>query len=400
MVCWLPLYHDMGLIGCWLLSLSLGFRMISLSPLAFVRRPKRWLQAITEYRGNLSPAPNFAFELCLRRVRDRELEDFDLSSWRVALNGAEPVNPETVERFSERFGRCGFRARALLPVYGLAENSLAVAFPAADSLPRIDAIDRDAFHRRGHAVPVEPGQVKAGESSVLRFVSVGEPIPGNEIRLLDDGGKPVPERVEGHVQFRSPSATRGYYKNPEATAAIFTEDGWLDSGDRGYVADGDLFITGRTKEMILKAGRNVYPAEVEALATEVDDVRKGCVAAFGVPGALTGSEDLVVVAETRVKDPEILRKLATEIKKRVHAGIEISPDVVELVPPRTIPKTPSGKLRRATTRDRFLDGALIPKRLPAWMQVARLAGAAAGALLGAWLWRKSHPPDWEDSAED
>ena len=382
-VCWLPLYHDMGLIGCWLFSVCFGLRMISLSPLAFLRRPRRWLEAVTAYRGTLSAAPNFAFELCLRRLKDADLEELDLSSWRVALSGAEPIDPDTIERFSERFGACGFRRETMLPAYGLAENSVAVTFAPLAEAPRIDRVEREAFQRRHRAVAAADG-----DAGALRFVSVGRPIPGNEVRLVDDRGRPVSERIEGEIQFRGPSATAGYYRNPEASAAIRTADGWIRTGDKGYLAGGDLFITGRLKDVIIKAGRNLHPSEVESVAASVDGIRKGCVAAFGVPSERTGSEDLVVVAETRLlKDPEVLRRLASEIKRRVAAEVKVSPDAVELVPPRTIPKTPSGKLRRAETRERYLSGSLEPRRRPVWFQVLRLAGAGAGAYLLAWLWR-------------
>ena len=207
------------------------------------------------------------------------------------------------------------------------------------------------------------------------------------MRLVDAKGRPAGERVEAEIQFRGPSATAGYYRNPKATAAIRTADGWLKTGDRGYLADGELYVTGRVKDMIIKAGRNLHPPEVESAAAAVDGIRKGCVAAFGVPSARTGSEDLVVVAETRQQDPEALRRLASEVKRRVAAEVRVSPDAVELVPPRTVPKTPSGKLRRAETRERYLAGALTPRRLPVWVQVLRLAGAGAGAFLLARLWR-------------
>ncbi len=384
-VSWLPLYHDMGLIGCWLFALLNGLKMISMSPLAFLRQPKRWLQAVSDYRGTLSPAPNFAYELALRRIRDRDLEGLDLSSWRWALNGAEPVSPETVERFCQRFAPCGFRKEALKPVYGLAENAVALTFPAADEPPRIDRVDRETFQVERRAVPAAGGE---DDAAALRFVSVGRPIAGNEVRVVDDDGGAAPERMEGGIEFRGPSATPGYFRNPKATAAIRTRDGWIRTGDRGYFADGDLFITGRSKDLIIKAGRNIHPTEVEAAAAEVDGIRKGCVAAFGAPGPESGREELVVVAETRTKDPQTRARLVAEVRRRVHSIVRVAPDAVELVPPHTVPKTPSGKLRRVECRDRYLDGRLTPRRPPAWVQVARLASAAAAATLATWLWRR------------
>ena len=385
-VSWLPLYHDMGLIGCWLFALYHGRKMISFSPLAFLRRPKRWLRAISDHRGSLSPAPNFAYELALRRVHDRDLEGIDLSSWRWALNGAEPVSPDTVERFCERFEPYGFRRETFKPVYGLAENAVALTFPAADEAPHVDRVEREAFERHRLAVAVGSSDDSDGPEP-LRFVSVGRPIADNEVRVVDDGGSAAPERVEGNVEFRGPSATVGYYRDAKATAAIRTADGWTRTGDRGYVADGDLYITGRSKDLIIKAGRNIHPTEVEAAAVQVDGIRKGCVAAFGVADAGGGREELVIVAETRKKDPQVRARLAAEVRRRVSAVLEVAPDVVELVPPHTVPKTPSGKLRRGETRARFRAGELTPRRPPVWLQVVRLGAAALAATGIAWIWR-------------
>ncbi len=381
-VSWLPLYHDMGLIGCWLFALYQGLEMVCFSPLDFLRRPKRWLRAISEYGGTLSPAPNFAYEFCVRRIHDRDLEGLDLSSWRVALNGAEPVNPETVERFCSRFGAVGFQKGAMLVAYGLAENAVALSFPPLGRPPRIEAIERDTFHREGRAVLVEED---SGEDEPLRHVSAGRALPDNEIRLVDDEDREIPERVEGNIQFRGPSMTGGYYRNPEATAAIRTADGWTRTGDRGYVADGELFISGRRKDLIIKAGRNLDPAEIEALAAEVDGIRRGCVAAVGVSNPATGSEDLIVVAETRKKDPATRRRLAAEVRSRISRATKVSPDEVVLVPPRTVPKTPSGKLRRAETRGRYLSKTLTQRRPPTWVQIARLAAGAGWVALVAFL---------------
>jgi acyl-CoA synthetase (AMP-forming)/AMP-acid ligase II len=383
-VSWLPLYHDMGLIGCWLFALCHGLEMVCFSPLDFLRQPKRWLKALSEHGGTLSPAPNFAYELCVRRVRDRDIGGLDLSTWRVALSGAEPVNPETVERFNRRFRPYGFHEEAMIPAYGLAENAVAVTFKPLGSKTRFDRIEREAFQREGRAVAASG----ADGDEPLRFVSVGRPIPRNEVRIVDDEDEAVGERVEGNIQFRGPSATPGYYRNPQATAAIRTADGWTRSGDRGYLAEGDLFITGRRKDLIIKAGRNLDPAEVESLAAEIDGIRKGCVVAFGVTNPGTGSEDLVVVAETRSTSLEARKKLGSEVRRRVREVVRVSPDEVVLVPPRTVPKTPSGKLRRGETRERYLSKTLTQRRPPAWVQVGRLAAGAGASVLLAWLWRR------------
>ncbi len=360
-VSWLPLYHDMGLIGCWIFSLCFGLKLVVCSPLAFLRRPERWLRMIHEHRGTLSPAPNFAYELCARKVPERALAELDLSSWRVALNGAEPINPETVAHFIRRFGPCGFRAEAMLPVYGLAECSVALTFPPLGRPPRMDAIQRAEFVRSGHAVPAA-----ADDPAPLRFASVGAPLPGNELRVIDDSGRPAGERVEGRILFRGLSAMSGYYRNREATQAILV-DGWYDSGDLGYQANGELYVTGRVKDVIIKAGHNIYPHELESAAAEVTGIRRGCVAAFGITDPVHATERIVVVAETREKKDEAKARLRTELVHRL-AKLGHPPDEVMLVKPQAIPKTPSGKIRRAECRRLYLQGTLGKRRAPGWLR--------------------------------
>ena len=294
---WLPLYHDMGLIGTWLFCMHHGIPLALQSPLAFLARPERWLWSIHRHRATLSPAPNFAFELCVRKVPDHALEGLDLSSWRVALNGAEPVSPETIDRFVERFAPHGFRREAMMPVYGLAESAVGLCFPPVGRAPRVDRVARVAFEQDRRAAPAE------GEGAgALQFVSVGTALPGHEVRLVDDEGADVAERTVANLIFRGPSSTAGYYRKPEATAAITRPGGWLDSGDLAYRAEGEIFITGRRKDLIIKAGRNLVPQEIEELAASVPGIRRGCVVAFGVSRPELGTESLVVVAETRATD--------------------------------------------------------------------------------------------------
>ncbi len=388
-VCWLPLYHDMGLIGCWLFCLYYGLPLAVTSPIAFLRRPQRWLRMIHEHRGTLSPAPNFAYEMCVRRVDDRALDGLDLSSWRVAMNGAEPVSPETLARFTARFAPYGFRPEALMPVYGLAESAVALSFPPVGRPPRVDAIRREPFVRRQLAVPAD-----VHDPAPLRFVSVGQPLSEHEVRLVDADGQPVPERVEGRLQFRGPSAMRGYYRNPEATRAILGDglrdgpcdglvDSWLDSGDLAYQADGELHITGRIKDIIIKAGHNICPQELEEVAGEVKGVRKGCVAAFAVADPEHGTERLVLVAEIRKTRPATRAQVRAEIMRQL-ARLGHPPDELLLVPPQIIPKTPSGKLRRDACRRLYLGGELTRARPPAWWQLFRLTLKALAATLRNW----------------
>ncbi len=364
-VSWLPLYHDMGLIGAWFAPLCFGLPVVVMSPLAFLTRPERWLRAIHRHRATISPAPNFAYELCARKISDEELAGLDLSSWRAALNGAEQVRPETLERFAARFARCGFRREALQPVYGLAEASLCVSAPRDGAGYAVDRVERATFEKDGRAVAAAKT-----DSAALEFVGAGRAIPGMDVQIVNREGRPVGDRIEGRLWFRSASATQGYYRNPEATRGLVREDGWLDSGDLAYQVDGELFITGRAKDIIIKGGRNLYPHEIEEVAGRVSGVRTGCVVAFGAPDEKSGTERFVIAAETRnAADRE---RLTAEITRQVTEALGIPPDRVELLPPHSIPKTSSGKLRRSETRRLYLAGELGRQR-PVWMQIARLA---------------------------
>jgi 1-acyl-sn-glycerol-3-phosphate acyltransferase len=391
-VSWLPLYHDMGLIGSWLFCQTKGLPIAIQSPLSFLARPERWLWTIHERRGTLSAAPNFAYELCARNVKDEAIVGLDLSSWRCALNGAEPVSPETLERFTARFSAYGFRPGAMLPVYGLAENSVAVAFPPPGREPRIDRIARQPFEAEGRAVVAGEG-----DASALRFVSVGRALPEHEVKIVDDAGRTVDERRMGRLAFRGPSMTSGYYRKPEATAAMTLEGGWLDSGDLAYVAEGEIYVTGRRKDLIIKGGRNLVPQEIEEAAAKVRGIRRNGVAAFGAIHAEQGTERLVVVAETRVRPGEAQDRLMREVTDRVAAAVDVPPDVVALVPPGSVPKTSSGKVRRAATRELYLSGQLghaprVPLALRARLYAAALlqalqprAARLVRGLYAAWL---------------
>ncbi len=369
-VSWLPLYHDMGLIGAWMGSLYFAMPLALMSPLAFLTRPERWLWAIHRFRGTLSAAPNFAYELCLKKVDDEAIEGLDLSSWRASLNGAEPVSAETIRRFTERFAAFGYRRRTMMPVYGLAECSLALAFPPPEDEPVVDTVDREALSREGRALPAAED-----EPSALRFVGCGFALPDHEIRIVDETAVEVGERQEGRLEFRGPSATSGYIRNPEATRRLFNGD-WLDSGDRAYIAEGQVFITGRAKDMIIRAGRNIYPQELEEAIGAVAGVRKGCVAVFGSTDPATGTERLIVLAETRDTDEEARDRIERDIQDLAVELVGTPADDVVLAPPHTVPKTSSGKIRRAAGRELY-EGGGARRRGPVWWQVARLALAGA-----------------------
>lgn len=378
-VSWLPLYHDMGLIGACLGSLCVGYPLVVMSPLAFLARPGRWLRAIHRYRGTLSAAPNFAYELCCRKIDDAEMAGLDLSSWRMAFNGAEAVNPDTVMRFQGRFAQFGFRPEAMVPVYGLAESSLGLLFPPVGRAPVIDRIRREPFERHCKALSAAPA-----DPSPLRFVACGRPLPGHPVRIVDEIGLEVGERVEGRLEFKGPSATSGYYRNPEETRRLFRGD-WLDSGDRAYMAEGDVYVTGRVKDIIIRGGRNIYPHELEDAVGALAGVRKGCVAVFGSPDPQSGTERLVVLAETRETDAAARNALRERISNIVLDVLGEPPDEVVLAPPHTTLKTSSGKIRRSATRERYEAGLVGARSRAAWWQVVRLIMRAALPQARRWL---------------
>ncbi len=372
MVSWLPLYHDMGLIGAWMAPLYCGVPVAVMSPLAFLGRPSRWLQAINRHRATMSPAPNFAYELCVRKITDAELEGVDLSCWRAALNGAETVRADTLDRFATRFAAHGLRRESLTPVYGLAEATLAVSIPKSGRGYRVDRIDREAFESQGRAIPAAENQ------PILEFVGAGKPLKDVEVRIAASDGRDAGERVEGQLWFRGAAATSGYYRNPEATRQIMRGDAWIDSGDLAYRVDEELFITGRVKDVIVKGGRKLYPHEIEDAAGRVKGVRTGCVVAFGAPEERSGTERLVVAAEIRRGEGGEASRIKAEITSAVNDAMGVPPDVVELLASQSIPKTSSGKLRRSETRRLYLERQLGKKRAPPWVQIAKLALATAG----------------------
>jgi len=368
-VSWLPLYHDMGLIGMWLGALYFGVPVTLMSPLAFLSRPSRWLWSIHTHRATISAAPNFAFDLCARKIADEELAGLDLSSWRVAVNGSEAVSPETIERFTRRFGPYGFKAEAMCPAYGLAEASVALTLGPLRRPPLVDRIAREPFERAREIRPAS-----ADDPRALCFVSCGWPLRDHDVRIADTSDQPVGDRCEGRIQFRGPSVTRGYFRNAAATRAAM-HDGWMDSGDLGYQAGHDLFITGREKDLIIQGGRNICAEEVEAITSTVPGIRPGCVAAFGIPDPATGTERLVVVAEMRARDRQPRESLQRAVRDRLVDGIGGPPDVVVIADPHAVLKTPSGKIRRAATRDAYVTGTLGAHPSIAGQRVRLLAGA-------------------------
>ena len=369
-VSWLPLYHDMGLIGAWLGSLYYAMPLVIMSPLSFLSRPIRWFEAIHQYRGTMSAAPNFAYELCLKRINKDDLKGIDLSCWRLAFNGAEAISPSTLLSFAECYSETGLRMESLTPVYGLAESTVGLAFPPLHRGPLIDRIQRTPFSKTGHAIPADKDDTNA-----LQFVACGQPLAGHQIRIVDEDSRELPDRDEGRVQFKGPSSTQGYLNNPEATQKLFDHE-WLDSGDLGYIAEGDIYITGRSKDIIIRAGRNIYPHELEEYIAGINGIRKGCVAAFGATDTQSGTEKLVILAESYEHDTTRTQQLRVEINTVTTELIGTPPDDIVIAPPHTVLKTSSGKIRRSACRALYEHGKLGQTQHAVWHQFMNIAFSA------------------------
>jgi 1-acyl-sn-glycerol-3-phosphate acyltransferase len=365
-VSWLPLYHDMGLIGAWLGCCYFGARLYVMSPIAFLVRPATWLWTMHKYRATFSGGPNFAFELCASRIPDEDLQGLDLSSLRFVVNGAEPISPQTLRKFTERFAKYGMNRGVPSPSYGLAENCVGLCFPPFGRGPKIDRIKRESLAKRGYAEPAD-----AADADAIEMVACGHPIEKNEVRIIDDAGRELGERQEGMLEFRGPSMTKGYFRNEQKTRELF-HDGWIKSGDRAYIAEGDIHITGRVKDIIIRAGRNTYPHEIEEQISAIPGIRKGGVAAFGSPDPETGTERLIVMAETKETNPDARAKLVAAAHEVVTAIAGSAADDIVLVPPRGVPKTSSGKVRRSSAKELYETGRTDVKEYGVWLQIARL----------------------------
>ena len=368
-VTWLPLYHDMGLIGCLLSAVTFPGRLVLLGPEVFLARPALWLRALSRHRGTISPAPSFAFGLCVKRVRDVDLAGVDLSAWRHCLNGAEPISAAGIDRFVERFAPVGFRREAMMPVYGLSEAALAVTFTSPVGAKRALGVDPDALAATGRARP-----------GARVIVSVGAPVPGAEVEVRAADGRPVAPREVGRVWVRAPFVMRGYFDRPEATARALRE-GWLDTGDLGFVDGGELFVCGRARDVVIIRGANHAPQEFEEALDAVEGVRVGCAVALGYAPPDADGEQLLVLAETAAPSDELARRAAEAVAARTG----VRPHAVELLAPGTLPRTSSGKLRRAEALRLYLTGSLRPPApsgaLALGVEVARSAVGFARARL-------------------
>jgi fatty-acyl-CoA synthase len=349
---WLPLYHDMGLIGLLTTSMTSGTDFVLAAPQDFLASPGRWMEWMSEYRATATAGPNFSYALATRALRRLAPGTLDLSRVRIALNGAEAVDPSVVEAFIAAGAPQGLQPGAAFPAFGMAEATIAVTFPRPGQGLRTDPVDRRVLETDDYAAPADP------EGPGTRHqVLLGRPVPGLEIRVVDpETGHVRREREVGELEIRGTSITPGYYRRPDATEASF-HDGWLRSGDLAYLVDGELVICGRIKDLIIVGGRNVYPEDVERAVAGVEGVRAGNVIAFAVYGR-KGKEALVVVAESREGDVDSLRQA---VAGRVRDVVGLPPEEVVLVEPGTLPKTSSGKLQRSLCRARYQEGVLQPR---------------------------------------
>jgi acyl-CoA synthetase (AMP-forming)/AMP-acid ligase II len=339
---WIPLYHDMGLIDAFLLPLLCGCPTVLIPTTDFIREPRLWLEALDRYGGTISWAPNFAYALCVQRIREEQLAGLDLSRWRLAINAAEPVLARTLHEFAQRFVAYGFRPEAMTPAWGLAENvTIATALPPGRR-PRIETIDRRALASEGVARPTDGAGIES--------VAIGRCLPRCSVEIRD-GDRVLGERQVGEIWLRSDSLFEGYHRDPELTARMLS-DGWLNTGDRGYLSDGDLFFMSRAKDLIVIAGEKYAPHDIETAINQVEGVREGCAVAFGVLDPDRGTEGVAAIVETKLATPEELEALARAIRSRVTRATGLALRHLKLVPPGGIQKTTSGKLARAATRDR------------------------------------------------
>ncbi|MGH3917698.1 MAG: fatty acyl-AMP ligase [Pseudonocardiaceae bacterium] len=346
MVSWLPLFHDMGMVGFLTVPMALGLELVKVTPADFMSRPLLWAELISRHRGTVTAAPNFAYALLARRLAGTD-ERFDLSSLRFALNGAEPIDPAAVRAFTAAGARFGLLEGCMVCAYGMAEATVGASFPPGGIGMQVDTVDADALEARRVAVPAGPS-----DRHVRAFPRLGSPLPGLEVQVVAENGRLLMEREVGRIRLRGDSVTREYL-TVEGARPTQDPDGWLDTGDEGYLADGDVVVCGRRKDVIIMGGRNVYPTDIERAAGLADGVRPGNVAAVRLDAGARRESFAVAVESNRAGDNEAERILRKEVISRVVDAIGLRPGAVVVLPPATLPKTPSGKLRRAAARDRI-----------------------------------------------
>jgi len=345
-VSWLPFYHDMGLVGCLLTVMAAQRSIDYLDTREFAMRPRRWLELMSQSKATIAYSPPFGYDMCARRVRPGDIASYDLSHWRVAGIGAEPIHPEVPARFAEMLAPAGFNANALVPSYGMAEASLAVSFSPVGKGIVVEWIDADELSENLLAVP-------AVEGTGTGFVRCGGPLPGHELEIWNDAGEHLADLHVGRIMVRGPSVMSGYFRQPEKTASVLADDGWLDTGDIGYVVDGEVVVTGRHKDMIIVNGRNIWPQDIEHIVERQPELRSQDASAFSVPGP-SGAEVAVVVVQCNTVDPEAREALVHRIRRELIEELGIT-CLIELVPRHTLPRTSSGKLSRSATRRGYLE---------------------------------------------
>lgn len=378
-ISWLPLYHDMGLIGFVIAPIYHRNPITFLPPLLFLKRPARWLEAVSQYKGAISFGPNFAYALCVKRIKESEIQGLDLSSWRIAGCGAEPIRAENLRAFAHKFAPIGFDEKALMACYGLAESTLAVSFSLGDGVVT-DVVDGEKLWSEGRAEPLGEGNSRA--SAIVRC---GPAFDGHEVRIFapDDveSEKPLGEREVGEIRLRGASVMQGYHGDAEATRKAFA-GGYLRTGDLGYVANGAVYVCGRSKEVIIVNGRNYYPQDIEWEASQVDGVRKGNVIAFGTMTGPGDRERVIVAFETSVNDEKERQTLVAKAREAIQQAVGLTVDDIVPVSAGVLPKTSSGKLQRAKTRELYESGELTRRTSAREVDKLDLAKEFAKSQLG------------------
>jgi acyl-CoA synthetase (AMP-forming)/AMP-acid ligase II len=357
-ISWLPNYTIMGLVGVICFTLYWSLDVVLLDPERFLRRPDEWLWAFTQHRGSLSVAPSFSYRYCVRRAQRSQLRDLDLSSWRVAMNGGEPVRVEDMQAFGRRFGHHGLAPDVFMPVYGLTEATLAVTFAALEERPILDTVDRARLEVDGFAEPAPRDE--SPDHARAQFVSVGTALDGISIEIVDDGGKPLPARHLGEIVVTGPNVTLGYVGERGKRSAQNTrfEGDRLFTGDLGYMVDGQLFVVGRASDVIRHVGgRRLFPEEMQHVINEVDGVRTGTAAVFGVDGPDSESRDRLIVA-FEAQDGADFQQMSDLVRSRIMRGFTVDPDEVLVLSPKSIPRSASGKVRREVARKLYRKGDL------------------------------------------
>ncbi|GAA0512821.1 fatty-acyl-CoA synthase [Saccharopolyspora subtropica] len=347
-VSWLPLFHDMGMVGCLTVPMAIGMAAVKVTPADFLARPLLWPELISKYRGTVTAAPNFAYAIVGRRMARADDGAFDLSSLRFTLNGAEPIDPAAAQAFTDAGARFGLDPTCMVCAFGMAEATLAVSFAPLRRGLEVDVVDADALEQHRRADPVSTGTGRA-----RRFALLGRPLPGLEVDVVDDSGARLGERQVGRLRIRGEAVTPGYL-TVDGPLATQNADGWLDTGDEGYLVDGQVVICGRRKDVIIMGGRNIYPVDIERAACQVEGVRPGNAAAVRQDAGSRRERFAVVLESTLAGDEAAEKTLRKEVAARVVDAVGVRPSAVVVLPPGSLPKTPSGKLRRAAT------AALVP----------------------------------------